>query len=219
MRTFRGKSGLWTEYDPSEVASIESFTREPSKFWKFAREIGSAFLTAEPNEAHRALAELEQMRYVDCVITQNIDGLHQRAGSRHVIELYGNVDRVNCTMCGASYATREILDSLTQQDVPRCEKCSGTLKPSAILFGEEIPKKTLNQALQKIRSTDLLLAIGTSLEVQPAGSFPDAAKKNGAKVVLINNGRTEWDGRSDYEVHGPAEEILPRIVQAMKITF
>ena len=116
--TFRGEDGLWSKYDPALVASIESFREDPREFWKFAREIGWAFLHAQLNAAHQALAELERLKRLDCLITQNIDGLHQRAGSLRVIEIHGNVERVSCTAYGASYATVEILDDLMQEDLP-----------------------------------------------------------------------------------------------------
>jgi NAD-dependent deacetylase len=219
LGTFRGKDGLWSRYDPATVGSIESFTRDPMKFWEFARDIGWSFLTAEPNSAHVALAELEDAKRLDCVITQNIDGLHQRAGSRRVIEIHGSIGHVACTKCAASYETAKVVDQLVRQDVPTCERCGGPLKPQVVLFGEMIPKKALDQALKKIRSTDLFLAVGTSLEVYPAASFPEEAKKSGAKIVSINMERTGWDDLCDYRVHGPAGEILPRIVQAMKISF
>jgi len=218
LGTFRGKHGLWSTYDPTLVASIESFTEDPRKFWEFARRIGPAFLDAKPNSAHEALAELERMRRLDCVITQNIDGLHQRAGSRQVIEIHGNAARIKCTSCHASYVTLEILDNLIQQDVPACRRCGGALKPDVVLFGETIPSETLNQALKKVNSADLLLAVGTSLEVYPAASFPETAKNSGAKVVSINAERTDWDDFCDYRVYGNATEILPRVVQAMRLS-
>jgi len=219
LGTFRGKDGLWSRYDPASVASIESFTQDPRKFWEFAREIGWSFLTAKPNAAHMALAELEDMKRLDCVITQNIDGLHQRAGSKRVIEVHGSIGQVACTKCTATYETAKAVDQLVRQDVPTCERCGGSLKPQVVLFGEMIPKKTLDQAFKKLKSADLFLAVGTSLEVYPAASFPEAAKKSGAKIVSINMERTRWDDLCDYRVSGPAGEILPRIVQAIKISF
>jgi NAD-dependent deacetylase len=219
LGTFRGKDGLWSRYDPATVASIESFTRDPSKFWEFAREIGWIFLTAKPNAAHIALAELETMKRLDSVITQNVDGLHQRAGSKHVIEIHGNAGRISCTRCSAGYATEKIVDRVAQQDVPTCERCGGPLKPDVILFGEPLPKKAFDQALKKVKSADLLLAVGTSLEVYPAASLPETAKKSGAKIISIDTERTSWDDLCDYKVNGPAGEILPRIVQAVRITF
>jgi NAD-dependent deacetylase len=219
LGTFRGKDGLWSRYDPAEVASIESFTRDPRKFWEFAREIGWMFLTAKPNAAHMALAELEAMKRLDSVITQNVDGLHQRAGSKHVVEIHGNAGRIICTRCSAEYATEKIVDRIAQQEVPTCSKCSGLLKPDVTLFGEPVPKDAFDQALKKVRSTDLLLAVGTSLEVYPAASLPEIAKKGGAKIVSIDSERTGWDNLCDYSVNGQAGEILPRIVQAIRITF
>jgi NAD-dependent deacetylase len=219
LGTFRGRDGLWSRYDPAEVASIESFKREPRKFWEFAREIGWIFLTAKPNAAHMALAELESMKRLDSVITQNVDGLHQRAGSKHVVEIHGNVGRMICTRCSATCATERILDRIAQQEVPTCDRCGGTLKPDIILFGEPLPDRAFDQALKKVRSADLLLAVGTSLEVYPAATLPEIAKKGGAKVVSINSERTPWDDLCDHRVTGPAGEILPRIVQAIKITL
>ena len=217
--TFRGKDGLWSRYDPSVVASIESFKQDPRKFWEFAREIGWIFLTAKPNAAHMALAKLEAMKRLDSVITQNVDGLHQRAGSRHVIEIHGNAGRIICTRCSAEYPTEKIVDHIARQDVPTCDRCSGPLKPDVTLFGEPLPKKTFDEAVKKVKSADLLLAVGTSLEVYPAASLPETARNSGAKIVSIDSERTSWDEFCDYKVNGPAGEILPRIVQAIKITF
>jgi len=219
LATFRGKDGLWGRYDPAVVASVESFTRDPRKFWDFAREIGWTFLNAKPNAAHTALAELENMRRLDCVITQNVDGLHQRAGSRCVIEIHGNAGRIICTRCSAAYATEKILDRIAQQDVPTCDRCGGSLKPDVILFGEPLAKGAFDQAFKKVRSADLLLTVGTSLEVYPAASLPEIAKKSGAMIISIDSERSPWDDLCDYKVNGPAGEILPRIVQAIKITF
>jgi len=219
LGTFRGRDGLWSKYDPAAVASIESFTRDPRKFWQFAREIGWIFLTAKPNPAHIALAELEAMKLLDSVITQNVDGLHQRAGSKHVIEIHGNAGRIICTRCKTEYTTEKIVARMAQEDVPTCDRCGGSLKPDVILFGEPLPKKAFDLALRKMKSTDLLLAAGTSLEVYPAASLPEIAKKNGAKIVSIDSERTSWDDLCDYKMNGPAGEILPSIVQAIKITF
>jgi NAD-dependent deacetylase len=217
LGTFRGTDGLWSRYDPAEVASIESFKRDPRRFWEFAREIGWIFLTARPNAAHTALAELEAMKRLDCVITQNVDGLHQRAGSKHVVEIHGNVGRTICTRCSAACATEKIIDHLERQHVPTCDRCGGPLKPDIILFGEPLPERAFDQALKKVTSADLLLAVGTSLEVYPAATLLEIAKKGGAKVVSIDTERTAWDDLCDYKVNGPAGEILPRIVQAIKI--
>jgi NAD-dependent deacetylase len=219
LGTFRGKDGLWSRYDPAAVASIESFTQDPRKFWEFAREIGWIFLTAKPNAAHIALADLEAMKRLDSVITQNVDDLHQRAGSKHVIEIHGNAGRIICTRCSAEYTTEKIVDRIARQDVPTCDRCGGPLKPDVILFGEPLPKKAFDQALRKVRSADLLLAVGTSLEVYPAASLPETAKRSGAKIISIDSERTSWDDLCDYKANGPAGDILPRIVQAIKITF
>jgi len=219
LGTFRGKSGLWSRYDPAVVASIGSFMQDPQKFWEFARDIGWSFLRAKPNPAHIALAELEEMKRLECVITQNIDGLHQRAGSRRVIEIHGTIERVSCANCGSTYATEEIMNCLIRQDIPRCSRCGSPLKPDVILFGEAVPKKVLDEAIKEVRSADLLLAVGTSLEVEPAASFPEIVKRNGAKIISINTERAEWDHLCDYKLYALAGETLPRIVQAMKISF
>jgi NAD-dependent deacetylase len=219
LGTFRGKDGLWNKYDPAEVASIEAFSQNPRKFWEFAREIGWILLTAKPNAAHIALAELEAMKRLDCVITQNVDGLHQRAGSKRVIEIHGNAGRISCTRCSAEYATEKIVDRIAEQDMPICDRCGGPLKPDVVLFGEPLPKKAFDQTLKKVRSADLLLAVGTSLEVYPAASLPEIAKKSGATIISIDSERTSGDDLCDYKVNGPAGEILPRIVQAIKISF
>jgi NAD-dependent deacetylase len=129
------------------------------------------------------------------------------------------MERVLCTKCKAVYATRQILDHLMQREAPKCDRCSGLLKPDVILFGEPLPKKAFDQAVKKVRSADLLLAVGTSLEVYPAASLPEIAKQSGAKIISIDREKTSWDNLCEYKVSGSAGEILPRIVQAIKITF
>ncbi len=204
--TFRSKGGLWEKYDPMEFASIEAFRKDPSKYWSLRGEFIKDYDRYQPNKAHLALAELEQMGIVRCVITQNIDGLHKKAGSKNVIEIHGNLMEIICLTCGKEYKAPNIPDGMP----PHCS-CGGILKPNTVLFGEELPMYVFMKAKEESASCKIMLLVGTSAIVQPAASLPYLAKQNGAKIVEINIENAFPD--ADYFIKEKAGTALPKIVE------
>jgi NAD-dependent deacetylase len=213
--TFRGADGLWLRWNPEEVASIYGFKRNPAKFWEFSKEL-IVKTKALPNAAHYAIAELEREGVVKAVITQNIDMLHQRAGSRRVLELHGSMNYVDCLDCGRGYEW-EYIEQMLRERQPTCEECgSELLKPRVVFFGEPLPHEVLTEAMEEARRCDLFLVVGSSLVVYPAASLPDIAKRSGAKLAIVNLDPTEKDHIFDAIAYGKAEELLPRIVEDFK---
>ncbi|MFW9963474.1 MAG: NAD-dependent deacetylase [Candidatus Sifarchaeia archaeon] len=210
---FRSEGGLWERYDPHEYATIESFMQNPTKFWTMGREIAETILKAQPNSAHKALANLESDGKLVGVITLNIDNLHQAAGNKLVVELHGNYLRAYCIECSAEYVGDRIHQSVVNGEIPpKCEKCNGVLKSEAILFGEPLPEEAMSRATELCRETDLMLVIGTSLSVYPAAYLPQLAKNSGAKVILVNLEGINRDSVADIVLRGRATEVIPRIV-------
>ncbi|MBW2039876.1 MAG: NAD-dependent deacylase [Deltaproteobacteria bacterium] len=211
---FRSAGGLWSKYDPEEYAHISAFRSNPEKVWRMLKEMIELVMGVEPNPAHVALAELEQMGLLSSVITQNVDGLHQRAGSKEVIEFHGSNQWLVCLECGHRRETA----SLSLEDIPpRCPECGFILKPDVVFFGEPIPWEAQTKAFEEARTCDLVLVIGTSAVVYPAGGIPIVAKRNGAKLVEINMEPTALTGSvSDYLLQGPAGKILPKIVEEIR---
>jgi NAD-dependent deacetylase len=207
--TYRGDDGVWHKYDPAKYASISHFFREPEYYWKFFQEVRYPVLQkAEPNRAHKILAKLEAAGILRAVITQNIDGLHQRAGSKRVLELHGNTRRISCLNCRASYTMDEIYEQLATQLPPLCRACGGILKPEVVFFGEVLPPGVLEEAATEAEKCDLFLVVGSSLVVQPAASLPVMAKQSGAKLVIVNKEPTPLDAMADLVFHRSASEVL-----------
>lgn len=228
---FRSEGGLWTRYDPSLYASYSRFVEDPSYFWEMHIEVMHLIDKARPNPAHRALAHLEEGGLLKGVITQNIDGLHQDAGCSTVYELHGTNRTCSCIACGRQYPTREIaahMFSFQKKDlirkmrkgdeIPTCE-CGGWIKPDVILFGEKMPYETVIAAEELASSCELLLVIGTSLNVQPAASLPFTTKHSGGSIAIINREPTILDRIADHMVLGMAEEILPDLVKRVGSTI
>ncbi len=210
---FRSEGGLWRRYDPFEYATYERFLEDPSKFWTMGRELAEVILKARPNPAHYALAELERQGKLIGLITQNIDNLHQAAGSKKVIELHGNYLRATCMSCGKLYVGEDVHRRVVEGEIPpRCTDCGGILKSEAILFGEPLPEEAMAEAIKICRSTDLMLVIGTSLTVYPAAYLPQLARNAGAKVILVTLNDTDKEHLADIVLEGRASEILPRLV-------
>lgn len=211
---FRSEGGLWKRYDPHEFATLESFTKDPRKFWTMGRELAETILKAEPNKAHLALAELERDGKLKGIITQNIDNLHQVAGNSKVIELHGNYLRAFCIECKTEYFGKAVHQRVAKGEIPpTCEKCGGVLKSEAILFGEPLPENPMSDAVHLCRDTDLMLVVGTSLSIYPAAYLPQIAKNSGAKIVLINLEGVNKDNVADIVLKGRATDILPRITK------
>lgn len=208
-------SGLWEKHNPMLVASIWAFRLNPKKFYDWIRPMADTLLNASPNPAHIALAKLEELGYLKTVITQNIDTLHQRAGSHRVLELHGHLREATCVRCYEKVPARPTVEqSIRNGKIPHC-KCGGILKPDVILFGEQLPIRVLNQAMNEARNCDLILVAGSSLEVTPAADIPFLAVDCGAKAIIVNLQATDFDCRADVVIHGDVAEILPRFVEAV----
>lgn len=206
------ESGLWDTVDPLSVASIFSFRQSPQLFYNWIRPLAPLFLQATPNPAHYALATLEQAGKLSAIITQNIDDLHGRAGSKTVYELHGHLREVTCIRCYEVRPSDEILKKFIEDgEVPR-HHCGGVFKPNVILFGEQLPMREFVAAQVAIKEADLMLLVGSSLETAPASDLPELALDNGAKIVIINRHRTYLDSQADLVIRADVAEVLPRIV-------
>jgi len=209
--TYRGEGGLWSEYDPNKYANIDYFLHDPSYYWRFFRDVRFPILDkAEPNQAHVALAEMERKGKCKAVITQNIDGLHQDAGQRNVIELHGNTRRYYCMDCSREFTMKEAYD-LVDQEVPARCMCGGIIRPDVVFFGESLPADALEEASQAALECDVFVVLGSSLVVQPAAQLPVIAKRQGAKLIIINIGETPLDGMADYVFDESASTILEQL--------
>lgn len=212
ISTFRGAGGLWSKYDPSIYADVNRFREDPSYYWSFFRdERYPVIKKAKPNDGHFALVELEKRGKLYRVITQNIDGLHQVAGSSDVIELHGNTRKVNCLNCEKTYTMDEAYKILQKELPPRCS-CGGVLKPGTILFGEPLPQVALDMAMLASKNCDMFLVLGSSLVVYPAASMPKIAKRNGATLVIINIDPTPLDDTADLVINGSASKVLSKLI-------
>ncbi len=208
-------SGLWEKHNPMLVASIWAFRLDPRTFYRWIGPMVDTLVAAEPNAAHVALAELEKLGHLRTVITQNIDGLHQRAGSGRVLELHGHMREATCVRCYRKVPIDPALEQLVRSGkVPHCT-CGGVLKPDVILFGEQLPIRVLNQAVAEARRCDLILVAGSSLEVTPAADIPVMAADCNAKAIIVNLEPTFFDSCADVVIHGDVAEVLPRLVQAV----
>lgn len=211
--TFRGEAGLWRQYDPIKVASLEYFLADPGAYWRVSRERGRAALAARPNPAHIALAALETDGHLDAVVTQNTDGLHQDAGSKRVIELHGTGRMVECLDCGRREPRADVQKRLDVEMPPRCTSCGGgALKPTVVLFGEAMPQAAVSEAYELARQADVMLVVGSSLVVYPAADIPLAAIRGGARLIVINAEPTPFDRLAEVVIHGRAGEVLPELV-------
>lgn len=205
-------SGLWEKDNPMLVASIWSFRLNPKVFFKWIRPMVDVIHDAAPNPAHAALADLEEMGILKTIITQNIDNLHQRAGSKQVLELHGHMRKATCIRCYKEVAVDPQLGQQVRKGrIPRCQ-CGGVQKPNVILFGEQLPIRVFNQARDAARRCDLVLVAGSSLTVTPAADIPLAAVESGARAIIVNLQPTAFDSQADLVIHGDVVEILPRIV-------
>lgn len=212
VKPFRGKGGLWEKYDPYEVAHIDGFKKDPYKSWVALKEIIEVLGQAEPNAAHLCLAKMEQMGIVRSIITQNVDGLHQAAGSKVVIEFHGNTRKLICLECSSAFSDEEIdLGSLP----PHCSYCHSILRPAAVFFGEAIPRDAMVQARSEAEQCSSVLVVGTSAIVEPAASLPFIAKRHGAPVIEINPESSPLTSEADYFLQGSAEEVLPRLLEGL----
>lgn len=212
LQTFRdAQTGLWAQYRPEELASPEAFRRDPKLVWDWYAWRREAVKAVRPNPGHYALTEMEQRVPNFTLITQNVDGLHLMAGSRNLLELHGNIQRVRCAECHTFTETW----GDDSESVPRCQVCGGLLRPDVVWFGESLPRDSLEAAVEAARSCDVFLSIGTSGVVQPAASLAFAAHNRGALVLEINAEPTPLTSKANYALHGKSGEILPRLVESV----
>jgi NAD-dependent protein deacetylase/lipoamidase len=208
-------TGLWENVDPMEVAHIEVFRRDPTRFWSYYRPRFGMLSDKQPNPAHAALAELESRGLLDAVVTQNIDRLHHKAGSRRVIEVHGTIETSSCLDCRASY-TLDLVDGLfDDQGVARCDGCGGAVKPDVVLFGELLPERAMDEALALAAGAQLLLCVGSSLEVHPVAGLPHVTRSAGGRIAIVTKGPTPYDHEADVRLDGDVVEELESVLAAL----
>jgi NAD-dependent deacetylase len=209
-------TGLWENVNPMEVAHIDVFRRDPARFWSFYGERFATLEDRQPNAAHLALAELERRGKLDAVITQNIDRLHRKAGSRELIEIHGTIDHSSCLRCGARYPLDDTRARLAADPagVPRCV-CGNALKPDVVLFGEFLPEDALLRAERLAREADLMLCVGSSLEVYPVADLPARTLARGGQVAIVTQGRTPFDSHAAVKLDGDVVDELAALLAAL----
>jgi NAD-dependent deacetylase len=207
-------TGLWSHDEPLEAASLNTFRADPEKFYAWFRPIAEQIFDAKPNQAHLALAELEKEGHIRSTVTQNIDLLHQKAGSRNVIELHGSLATLSCTQCFRQVEAFPYLKPYVEKgETPKCPACGAVLKPDVILFGEQLPQKAWYDAQRACRACDLMMVAGSSLEVLPVASLPIQAIDRGAHLVILNNSSTYLDVRADSVLLGDVADIIPALAE------
>jgi NAD-dependent deacetylase len=205
-------TGLWENYDPMEIATFQAFRQRPADFFNWIRPLARQMFEAQPNPAHYALAELQQAGRVQHIITQNIDGLQQRAGAQQVIELHGDIFTGTCVGCYATYRSTEFKEQFIDAGhIPTCPQCSGIIKPNVILFGEALPVPELMAARRAVGSCDVLLVAGSSLEVAPASDLPMLARARQARLIIVNQGPTYLDDYCDVLIRDDVALALPAL--------
>jgi NAD-dependent deacetylase len=214
---FRSPTGIWAEFDPLEYATLGAFRRDPVKVWRFYAPRFSMLTEAEPNPAHHALAELERRGLLRAVVTQNIDLLHERAGSRDVVEVHGSIRTSTCPDCGAQYSLADVVPLIEAGGgAPSCA-CGGILKPDVVFFDELLPPEAIERAYELAAEARLLLVVGSSLEVWPVAELPLVTLRAGGRVAVVNRGPTPIDDRADLTLDGSAGEVLQATVASLEL--
>ncbi len=207
--------GLWEKVDPMEVAHIDAFHRDTVRFWQFYRPRFAALGSKQPNRAHEALAELERRGLLDAVITQNVDRLHAKAGSERVIEVHGSIATSSCTTCRTSYELERVEALFDEDGVATCATCFGKVKPDVVLFGELLPEAAMTEAQELCARADLLLCVGSSLEVYPVAALPDLTLGAGGRIALVTQGPTPYDGEAAVKLDGDVVDELEAVLGAL----
>jgi NAD-dependent deacetylase len=210
---FRSPTGIWRRYSPMEYATIDAFHADPAKVWEFYGTRLSALADAEPNDGHRALADLERRGWVDAVITQNVDGLHAKAGSRNIVEVHGSIRTASCIDCGATVSADEAISLLP---VPGCPRCGRVLKHDVVMFGELLPELAIDRAVRLASEARSMLVVGSSLEVFPVAGLPLETLGAGGKLAIVNRGETQFDGRADVLVDDGAGPTLSALAERLE---
>jgi NAD-dependent deacetylase len=208
-------SGLWEKVDPMEVAHIDAFHRDTARFWSFYRPRFTELGAKRPNAAHAALAALESRGLLSAVITQNIDRLHQKAGATRVIEVHGSIQTSSCTGCGASYALEMVEALFDDEGIATCGACMGKVKPDVVLFGEFLPEGPMDEAHRLCERCDLLLCVGSSLEVYPVAGLPSVALNRGARLAIVTQGPTPYDRDATVKLDGDVVDELGAVLAAI----
>ena len=205
-------TGLWENVDPMEVAHIDAWRDDPDRFWSFYRARFASLVDKEPNEAHFALAELERRGLVRGVITQNVDRLHRRAGSERVIEVHGSIEYSVCMECQGKVSLERVLAS---EGTPECPSCVTPLKPDVVLFGEMLPERAMSEAQTLALEADLMLCVGSSLEVYPVAGLPAMTHGGGGRIALVTQGPTPYDSDAEVKLDGDVVEELRAVLAAL----
>ncbi|MHA1933182.1 MAG: SIR2 family NAD-dependent protein deacylase [Promethearchaeota archaeon] len=215
---FRGEDGIWDKYKPEIYGNIQSFLKDPSKFWKMAEDIAPTLFNAVPNPSHFALAELEKMKIIKAIITQNIDELHQKAGAVIVYEVHGNINRFSCLGCRASYSKEQVLRKLKKEknSGPKCDYCTAPLRPSVVLYGENLPNFEKYMSIDLAKKSDVMLIAGSSLTVSPACDLPVYTLRGGGKLIIVNDQPTYLDDKAEVVINNKTGTVLPLIVEEIK---
>ena len=213
---FRSPTGIWAEYDPMEYATISAFRRDPIKVWEFFALRFEVLTRAEANDGHRALAELEARGLVRAVVTQNIDTLHERAGSQEVVEVHGSIREADCLACGEHVSLADVLALLCDRPAPPCPRCGEILKPGVVMFGELLPEQEIDRAFALAEQAELLLVVGSSLEVHPVAGLPETTLRAGGDLAIVNRGPTPYDRHATLKLDAGAGETLQALVQQLR---
>ena len=208
--TFRGKDGYWRRYDPMKLASIDAFYDDPKLVWEWYEDRRKNILSVKPNEGHFAISQMEEFKDV-VILTQNIDGLHQRSGSTNVLELHGSIIRIKCTVCDFADNITENFESLP----PKC-KCGGMLRPDVVWFGESLPQNIWQSAIKEASVCDVMVIVGTSLVVSPANTLPVYAKQNGAILIEVNPEKTVMSNDMALSIQATSVGVLPKMLSIFK---
>jgi NAD-dependent deacetylase len=208
--------GLWEKVNPMEVAHIDAFRRDPDRFWSFYSERFTGLVDKQPNPAHDAIAELERRGLVCGVITQNVDRLHRQAGSRRVVEVHGSIDHCVCPECGGRVTLEEVLELIESgSPTPECVACIAALKPDVVLFGELLPQAAIAEAHALAQDADLMICVGSSLEVFPVAALPGLTLDSGGRLVLVTQGPTPYDADAEVKLDGDVVTELGAVLAAL----
>jgi NAD-dependent deacetylase len=209
-------TGIWEKVNPMEVAHIDAFRREPDRFWHFYGNRFASLVDKEPNDAHRAIAELERRGLIRGVVTQNVDRLHRRAGSQNVIEVHGSIEWSVCPECGGRTSLERILEIIAEHPgAPECPACIAPLKPDVVLFGEMLPEEAISDAYALAAEADVIVCIGSSLEVFPVATLPGVTRDGGGQIALITQGPTPYDDDAAVKLDGDVVAELAAVMAAL----
>jgi NAD-dependent deacetylase len=209
-------TGLWEKVDPMEVAHIDAWRRDPDRFWSFYAERFASLVDRRPNPAHEAVAELERRGLVRAVITQNVDRLHRLAGTKRLVEVHGSIESSVCMQCGGTVPLDRVLEQLDAADgAPKCLACIAPLKPDVVLFGELLPDQAMDEAHALAAGADLMVCIGSSLEVFPVAGLPGATVGAGGRLALVTQGPTAYDREAEVKLDGDVVDELGAVLAAL----